>query len=230
MRCMALAEWAVELKARVIVCFAVADYPPLAWPCPVLYGRQEEAHVIIVDGSGPRVTHGDAVPGRWYVVDGPPVSEAYQTDALGYIYPHFGAVPVHGFPTFVGPQWMPLRLPFQYEPLNEPRSSFAPASYRAPGSRGVKLEGMDAQDVRRTLSLASHAVVPASTVAYEALASGCPVRLLRDITPECDQVGAAMVAAGVATWDDSADALAMPARHRYGVDGLGAKRLLEALL
>lgn len=229
MRCLALAQWAVELNARVIVCLPILpEMPRMPWPCPVLVGRYcNEARVTINDGSVGPLQDDPHVP-VWYMIDGKD-SWVHSGNVVGAIYPHFGARPVPGFPTFVGPSWMPLRLPFQYEPVNEPRT-FAPASYRAGERKGhVKLEG-SAQDVRRTLSLATHAVVPASTVAYEALASGCPVRLLRDITPDCDRIGAAMVAAGVATWDDSSDALALPAKHRYGVDGLGAKRLLEALL
>jgi len=219
MRCLALAQWAVELKAKVLV--ALREPTAIAWPCAVLcdYEVEPEASVSVIDGTG---TAEPAV-NVWAIVDELPGAHNAIT---GFIYPHFGAEPVPGYPTFVGPSWMPLRREFSSGPWTVPggRSDWA-CSYRAQREGYRDIAGHSA--CWELLGQANHALVPASTIAYEALALGCPIRLLRGITPDCDRIGTAMVAEGVAVWDDEAVATLPP--MQIG-DGLGAKRLLEALL
>lgn len=237
MRCYALAEAAVEMKAKVIVVRPAGEAPDaglsMAWPCPVLVGRPEEAHVSIADGLSPSPSHGDAMAGRWYITDTRPLPAHHQNDAVGYIYPHFGAVPVPGFPTFVGPGWMPLRRAFMVSQM--PIRRLGTLMYKAPpeieraefglhGSLCVGLPANGAADAADLMRECYRAVVPPSTIAYEALAMGLSVELLHVAFPGCEQVGQAMVDAGVATW--YGDAAVRPPYY----DGLGAARLLKALL
>lgn len=227
MRCLALAQWAVELKAKVIVCLPVApETRALPWPCPVAVGRTEgNAAVSVVDGKCHVLT--DRHIPAWYFVDGQ--DWEHDGNVAGCIAPHFGAAPVHGFPTFVGPSWIPLRRQFSLPPaiIDNQRAKWG-VTYRATRDGYHSLENRSAYDVFCALSVAREAVVPASTIAYEALTLGCPVRLLRGITPDCDRIGAAMVAEGVAVWDDDQTVATLPPMQ-VG-DGLGAKRLLESLL
>lgn len=227
MRCMALAQWAVELKAKAIVMLA-QDAPALQWPCAVARASNKvtaKANVHIADAPGSDYLHGLSGPALWRVVD---VKADEPRDYAGYIYPHFGAEPFSILPTFVGPSWMPLRQIFSRDPaiIGKERAAWG-VSYRAQRAGYKSLEGRHEYGISLALSIAREAVVPASTVAYEAFALGCPVRLLRDITPDCDRIGAAMVAEGVAVWDDEPVRTLSPARIG---DGLGAKGLLEALL
>lgn len=220
MRCMALAEWAVELKAKVVVCISLDPYVALSWPCPVSVGQPADATVSIGDGS----VHPAA---KWHVIDAALKAPHYEAD--GYIYPHFGAVPQLGSPTFVGPQWMPLRKRFSQGDLHSERSGDC-VSYRASRAGYRELRGMSEAATFYALSIAPHALLPASVIAYEALTLGCPVRLLDGITPACDEIGVAMAQAGVAVWDTLAGEKTLPPGPPEGLDGLGAKRLLEALL
>ena len=223
MRCLALAQWAVELKAKVAVALPISPgAESLAWPCPVSIGNAKiRGHVSIVDGY--------PVPPAedlWAIVDAMPTNPT----AAGFIYPHFGAVPIPGFPTFVGPQWMPLRRAFGYGHPFMGCERKGRVSYRAPKDlRDYEPLMGSAQDVCRALSAAEAAWVPASTVAYEALAVGCPV-VLND-AGSIPAIGDAMVEAGVATrWDGGEKPPVLKGFDFPVIDGLGAKRLLEALL
>lgn len=227
MRCIALAEWAVALKAKVIVSVLV-DAPDLSWPCPMAVGRSDlKAKVAIQDGGGGMTFAG---PSIWRIIDAPPpdLSDPILCDGAGLIYPHFGAFPINGFPTFAGPQWMPLRRPFSGGSLRgAPERTNSAVGYRSEGRNVRELRGLPAHEVAAELRWAEYAVVPPSTIAYEALACATPLRLLRVDYP-CADIGAAMVDARVAIWDDEQTQGAFSCPDV--IDGLGAKRILEALL
>lgn len=219
MRCMALAEWAVALKAKPVVCLQPGA-PVLAWPCAVVSGGGDaEARVRIADGFPAR---DDA--GYWFIVDAPPSTGP---DVEGYIYPHFGAASADGFPTFVGPQWMPLRKVFSVAPISGHRRGSV--GYRANLPGVTELTGLPSRNVADALGQAAEAIVPPSTIAYEAMAMGCPVRLLRVGFPGCEEIGQAMVEAGAASWYDDPRPGQPPLGMR-AVNPRSAERLLEALL
>ena len=208
MRCMALAEWAVELKAKVAVALQHAP-GNLAWPCPVIVGAEGyalEFKVAIGDGRvvGPLEA--------WQIIDGPP--EGTDPATPGYIYPHFGATPVAGFPTFVGPQWMPLRKKFSRR--REDRNGVW-ACYRVQAPGMVPADDLWPQ-------WAGGMLCPPSVIAYEAMALGLPVAIHDD--HEYPRIAGAMWRTGVASWADNWH----QATPTNLIDGLGAKRLLEALL
>lgn len=226
MRCYALAEAAVEMGKRVVVVLEKWA-PEIEWPCAVELRGARTADVVIVDGK-PNMSAGPA----WFVIDEPPeLVDPRDRHVEGYIYPHFGAVPIDGLPTFVGPRWMPLRKAFsQAAPVAKRERAL---SYRLPDDVYVlndDVSGMTAAQVRDAMWSASEIVCPPSTIAYEAMACGCSVILshadqLSDPHPAGEAIGEAMVAAGAATWWP--DHVVTVCDQ---VDGRGALRLLEALL
>lgn len=220
MRCMALAEWAVELKAKVI---AITQESSLVWPCSLLTSGGISARIAIADGLSAQPGGGAQ---HWRIIDG--LNDG-SGPAYGYIYPHFGAVPVPGFPTFVGPQWMPLRRGFEMWGPGGKRAAAA-VTYRAPTDAwGLPLRAQTGQQAAECFREAEAAWVPPSTVAYEALASGCALVLHRQSGSL--EIGQAMHDAAVATWwDGTGGPPVLIKRKERPIDGLGAKRLLEALL
>lgn len=234
MRCMALAEAAVDLKARAVVVLGEVTAVAIEWPAPVLISN-ENAHpaadLAILDG--PRDPRPYPTPNSevWRIVDERP---AGVDDVTGFIYPHYGAAPVHEYPTFVGPEWMPLRREFvamtaAMTAVAAQRSKHL-CSYKCanPPQGTRKLEGLGAREVAGALRMCRGLMCPPGTIAYEGLACGAPVMLLHTDISACEAVGTAMVAAGVASWSDT---LILPARSAQShIDGRGAIRLLEALL
>ena len=225
MRCMALAEWAVELKAKAIV--ALGGPSSLAWPCAVaLPVVSIDARVHIQDGGTNRFG-GRAV---WRVVDAVPtdLTDPMLCDSAGIVYPHFGAVPVGGFPTFVGPQWMPLRPGLANGLPPKVRQATAIGSgwcrYRCEKPRGyVDLAAVP--DDEWFLHYEG-VVCPPSTIAYEAMTAGMKVAIHEEHEHKDIMLAMFKAGAAVSAEDES--------RHRAHttdlIDGLGARRLLEALL
>ena len=215
MRCMALAEWAVELKAKVIVVLG-DNAPVLPWPCAAKMGVGADARVKVADGI--RMNDGQA-SGFWQIVD-----RECSGDTLGWIYPHFGATPIPSKPTFVGPQWMPLRKRFSGQPFNEHTQFKQAYHYRVEKPRDCEVD-ICGSDVAATLATARYLRCPPSVIAYEALALGTPV-FLHDDVPGYGHLSSAMIAAGVVRSGE----MDFPHPRRQHIDGFGAKRLLEALL
>lgn len=221
MRCYALAEAAVEMGKRVLV--SLKEPTDFGWPCAVVLDSGEKAWAksvhAIVDGVANRKNE------AWYIIDNAkdatewcdPVGPA----PSGYIYPHFGASPIPGYPTLYGEQWMPLRKQFR-EMKQAPMAQESPAGYKV--SRTIEDGEAEILPISR-MSRTNRVIVPASTVAYEALAASRHVQL-HDNVDGLQDIRDAMIEAGVAEmWPG--EALGHGATH---IDGLGAKRILEALL
>lgn len=224
MRCYALAETAVEMKAKVIV--AVAKPGNIKWPCTVITGimkpTMERPGLFIVDASDAEndfeIAHRKNI---WRIIDSP---DAEMKGYSGAIYPHFGATPIPGYPTLYGEQWMPLRRHFRH--MDDPPGRERVAGYKI--SAHIAEHDRSGQGTIPSIELMSQAdrvIVPASTVAYEALAAGRHVQL-HDNVDGLEHVRDAMLEAGVAEmWPN--EKLAPGVKH---LDGLGARRILEALL
>ena len=233
MRCYAIAEAAVEMGRKVVVVLdKEAPYP--VWPCVVLLDEGEDrwpdAEVSITDIPRQGSRKSCRKLGAWRIVDKMPVAKE-RIGAGGYIYPHFGATPVPGYPTLYGEQWMPLRKQFR----GGKATGTETGTYRQPDDiepGAIKLQGDTASALRRCI----RATVPPSTIAYEAMAMGVNVELsydpdeyTEDMAAILDRIAAAMVAGGAARmWT--------PDLHRASrtkanpIDGRGAIRILEVLL
>lgn len=231
MRCYALAEAAVEMGKKVVVGLTAPGGSDLGWPCAVAlagHGQTLEIHttVAITDGWVPK-NQGKF----WTIIDAPPTD--HSETVCGYIYPHFGATPIPGYPTLYGEQWMPLRKQFREGQSN----GLGLGVYRVPQNVVAAEPGSFtlSGDTYAALLQCTRVIVPPSTIAYEALALGLRVELAYDEdqydseTLAClDSISKAMVVAGAATmWSDSDH---RPLVHHYPSDGRGAKRILEALL
>lgn len=224
MRCYALAEWAVVLEAKPIVVLGL-DAPSIAWPCPVLRGTPRvvaRAKLSIIDVPADAEALYENTASAWWITDVPEPPE--RPEALGFIYPHFGAEPVLGYPTFVGPTWMPLRRRFCH-PRTSVRRTAEWARYRTDEPRGYW--DLTAEPLDNWYKRFEGVVCPPSVMAYEAMAAGVKVRLHYDHA--FPHLTAAMWEARVVGLE------ADVTTHRFAdvhneIDGLGAKRLLEALL
>lgn len=238
MRCYALAEAAIEMKAKVLV--ALAAPSTIDWPCPVVMDNETGSignitiGVLVVDGV--EVPAQEGVPGQdraeyWSIIDSVPDGSMY---ADGYIYPHFGATPIPGYPTFYGPQWMPLRKGFR---IGNSLVGTMVGTYR---HEQVEVHGGDHysvsleqhHDMAWALSRCSAVIVPPSTIAYEAMALNVHVNL-HDAVKGYEHIATAMIEAKVAhmfTGPIKTVKSGDSVRFNSRVDGRGAIRLLEALL
>jgi hypothetical protein len=143
-----------------------------------------------------------------------------------FVYPHYGhhdALDQASLPAGVfghwGPAYMPLRPDFA-DPPTVPGSPHV-LNYALMRDRGQELLTAE------KLSGYAGVVSPPSTIAYEALAVG--TRLwVSDELPEYAHIADAMIGAEVAEYADEYPRYAIEQRRH--IDGLGAKRLLEAVL
>jgi len=245
MRGLAIVEAAMRTKAKVAVILVGHDGPPhpdlfdLPWPCAVLVpGRGEtplrsDIGCVVSDCPGDRRTvtpMDESSTNFWQILDGEPDdAPAWLT---GWIWPHFGAHPL-GKPTLYGPTWMPLR---GTSPRRTSPGLRKWASYRADTANvgRILLEDLAHGAVLRIFrERVDFAVLPPSTIAYEAMASGCPVYLHKNVEG-LEMIGVAMVAAGAAEWHTEAGHASalngqFPNSHKM-IDGLGADRLVAAIL
>jgi hypothetical protein len=225
MRCYALAEAAVEMGKRVIVFLDEAH--DLTWPCAVILDAELEKlqwpgfRVWVVDNPNCSIPWGADGSPVWRIIDHPDVDLA---SYHGVIYPHFGAEPIPGYPTFYGPQWMPLRKAFrQHFPWPDmPAAHRAIATYRHKRTDFNELFGTEKRWWNRLDGL----ICPPSTIAYEAMAARISVALHDD--HDYPHIADAMIEAGVAV---PAERMGWrQAEPTTAIDGRGAIRLLEALL
>lgn len=229
MRCFAIAQAATEKSKKVAVVLQQEE-SGLAWPCPVLLSKTRalESAVAIVDGF----ENQGAWPAEeiWFIVDRTPTLPDH---GHGYIWPHFGAQPIENRPTLVGPRWMPLRKVFRQIHQSKAKAETW-GGYRVPQERREGIVAFpEGTDPWPWLETTTGLVCPPSTIAYEAMSQGRPV-LIHD-GHSYPEIARAMFAAGVAA---SLDIAPLPASHRdilaesgrRAVDGMGAQRIVEALL
>lgn len=212
-----------------------------SWPRPVLGGSHVDwvlprirtgADVVVYDGVGPLDS---ALGNRFVAFDdlGNLAAAPRGGTSTLVVSPHFGADPAMypGRAALCGPKWMPLNL----EGIKRALSLVArPVTYRLPASLDtVTLGGLPHHDAIRNLSVAPYAVLPPSTIAYEAIAMRVPVRLHTEALPATpmgralERVGDAMVDAGAATWWGEPERI--PRGPPGMVDDRGADRLLDFL-
>lgn len=223
-RAHALASWAVRLGYSVSAVVSSPTPGWLIWPCPVwdeesYDGEPILGRVLIADHYMPERTAGrtiaivDTVDA---IVNLSRASEA----SLEFVYPHFGAKPVGGAPGWYGPAYMPLRPDFAKPPEPDPSTPFV---------LGYSWHRKHARRLLTAEKLARYkgVIAPPSTIAYEALAVGIKL-WLSDELPEYAHIARAMIESGVAV--DAKEYPEYGLERRRHIDGLGAERLLEAVL
>lgn len=238
MRCYALAEAAVSMGKKTIVAVG-GKPPPLSWPCAVIKMDDEyrirptDAATVIFDYPAMEYRCGEGPTRPWLFVDALPDTKSLEgigRNIDGFIYPHFGARPIPGFPTLYGEQWMPVRAEFaklREKPANLKRVLM---HARVPGKMAtaphVRVLGKGGwEDSIEPMKDAAKVVTPPCTLAYEALAAGRRVELVYGDDDTRRPIGNAMLDAGAAVRFGGVRVSSPPP-----FDANGAQRILEAIL
>lgn len=222
--------------------------PPIAiYACGPHEGMNPQhatADAVLIDLPGeesPGFWEYDANDYRlWHMVD-----HGTGLKGTNRICPHFGAEDRDWGPGAVvcGPRWMPLREEFiDWRPFNRHATRYDPEgkvlAYRANDAVMQEISDRGEQAHRMHGGYKwwtekwSGAVVPASTIAYECMVLGIPVALLPLPNDQPNDVGEAMIQAGVARWWDSRHPSKVEDRiaaARAAVDGRGAERVADLL-
>lgn len=243
-RMLAISQYALKEKASV--CVTGPGIRLIDWPVPFHAGKPKGA-VHIMDG-GFSVDYLSAMDHRsssvYHVVDTPYARPPMGgSDDVGVIVPHpFDHVELRYFngPMLVGEQYYPIREEFTLAnpDLNVGIRGLRPIGYRLPERyrgeyRDLAEENLPLGDTIYFMGSAPKFICPPSVVAYECFTLGTRVMLHDEVDPEVhSRITDALVAKGFAERMDPkpGDPVFVSNRKSPKIDGLGAQRILRAIL
>lgn len=236
MRILALAQQAKEMGVKALICGRPDS--GLNWPFPLC--RTASAPHNIVDGKMDLTeTAAVAISGyTWFIMDRTAmVSEIGYDEGVGVIIPHdFVFEELPACKALLGSSFYPLRAQFASGPCVGIRGR-RPLGYRLPERykgeyRDLADENLVVGDMIYFMGSAPKFICPPSVVAYECLALGTPIMLHDEVDPEHAAITDALVAKGWATRviPKPGDKTVVRMSGSKHIDGLGAARILEAIL